>query len=180
MLFSPNPENPHEETFYVGKVNKNGLPETNNGIMFANLDFNQSELTHVQRTPNGTEVFTKGHYKGNFKDGYFFGEGELINTGPNCFKVNIPYLEPHDKEEFYYMGYIVKGNFAKNQPDGEFSIEYISDDSKDKKEYPIKSFTGGIKEKLFRGYGVMKYGNGDVFEGNYFAGLRSGKGIYKF
>jgi hypothetical protein len=163
----------------VGKVNANGYPETDNGIMFANLDFNQKELTHIEKTPNGTEVLTKGHYKGNFKEGYFSGEGDLINTGPNSFKVDIPCLEPHDKEEFYYKGYRVKGNFAHSQPDGEFSIEYISDDSKEKKEYPIKSYIGGIKGKLFTGYGVMKYTNGDVFEGNYFEGFRSGKGIYK-
>jgi hypothetical protein len=39
MLFQTNEANHREETFYVGKVNAEGMPDTNKGIKFADLNF---------------------------------------------------------------------------------------------------------------------------------------------
>lgn len=86
-----------EETLYVGKLNAQGVPETKNGLMFADLNFNQDKLSHEFKTPSGLTFPAKAYYKGEFHDGKFEGEGELVQDGSNSLLVKLPLLEPYDK-----------------------------------------------------------------------------------
>merc|ERR1712180_52041 len=61
-------------------------------------------------------------------------------------------------------------------PNGEGTFEYRGDDEDGRLMYD-----GGWKDKAAHGYGVMKWQNGDRYEGDWVAGLRGGKyeGEYK-
>ena len=86
-----------EETFYVGKVNANGLPDTDKGLMFSDLNFKNEGLLHEFKTPSGLPFPAKAFYKGEFQEGKFDGEGELVNDGSSSLIVKLPLLEPYDK-----------------------------------------------------------------------------------
>merc|ERR1712038_2135811 len=72
-------------------------------------------------------------------------------------------------EEGSYEGEV---NEAKN-PEGQGTFEYRGDD-----EAARLMYDGGWKDKAADGYGVMKWQNGDRYEGDWVAGLREGKGKY--
>jgi len=72
-------------------------------------------------------------------------------------------------EEGSYEGEV---NEAKN-PEGQGTFEYRGDD-----EAARLMYDGGWKDKAAEGYGVMKWQNGDRYEGDWVAGLREGKGKY--
>merc|ERR1712061_847043 len=63
-------------------------------------------------------------------------------------------------------------NEAKN-PEGQGTFEYRGDD-----EAARLMYDGGWKDKAAEGYGVMKWQNGDRYEGDWVGGLREGKGKY--
>lgn len=168
-----------EETFYVGKVNANGLPDTDKGLMFSDLNFNTEGLLHEFKTPSGLPFPAKAFYKGEFQEGKFDGEGELVNDGSSSLFVKLPLLEPYDKQDRNFKGvWVKKGNFAEGELEGECEIEFISDTSKPQ-EYPIKSFKGIITDAVFSGQGTLTFTNGDVYEGNFENGMREGKGVYR-
>merc|ERR1712243_56118 len=58
-------------------------------------------------------------------------------------------------------------------PNGEGTFEYRGDDEDGRLMYD-----GGWKDKAAHGYGVMKWQNGDRYEGDWVGGLREGKGKY--
>merc|ERR1712072_81719 len=72
-------------------------------------------------------------------------------------------------EEGSYEGDV---NEAKN-PEGQGTFEYRGDD-----EAARLMYDGGWKDKAAEGYGVMKWQNGDRYEGDWVGGLREGKGKY--
>jgi len=72
-------------------------------------------------------------------------------------------------EEGSYEGEV---NEAKN-PEGQGTFEYRGDD-----EAARLMYDGGWKDKAAEGYGVMKWQNGDRYEGDWVEGLREGKGKY--
>merc|ERR1712051_791893 len=72
-------------------------------------------------------------------------------------------------EEGSYEGEV---NEAKN-PEGQGTFEYRGDD-----EAARLMYDGGWKDKAAEGYGVMKWQNGDRYEGDWVGGLREGKGKY--
>merc|ERR1712037_359438 len=72
-------------------------------------------------------------------------------------------------EEGSYEGEV---NEAKN-PEGQGTFEYRGDD-----EAARLMYDGGWKDKAAEGYGLMKWQNGDRYEGDWVAGLREGKGKY--
>ena len=65
-----------EESFYVGKINANGFPDTDNGLLYTDLNFNNESLLQELVTPSGITFPVKTSYKGEFKRGKFQGEGE--------------------------------------------------------------------------------------------------------
>merc|ERR1712210_241819 len=70
-------------------------------------------------------------------------------------------------EEGSYEGEV---NEAKN-PEGQGTFEYRGDD-----EAARLMYDGGWKDKAAEGYGVMKWQNGDRYEGDWVEGLREWKG----
>merc|ERR1712059_24471 len=72
-------------------------------------------------------------------------------------------------EEGSYTGGV---NDSKN-PEGEGTFEYRGDD-----EDGRMCYDGEWKDKAAHGYGVMKWQNGDRYEGDWVGGLREGKGTY--
>merc|ERR1711971_971342 len=72
-------------------------------------------------------------------------------------------------EEGSYEGEVIE---AKN-PEGQGTFEYRGDD-----EAARLMYDGGWKDKAAEGNGVMKWQNGDRYEGDWVAGLREGKGKY--
>merc|ERR1712168_1529592 len=72
-------------------------------------------------------------------------------------------------EEGSYEGEV---NEAKN-PEGQGTFEYRGDD-----EAARLMYDGGWKDKAAEGYGVMKWQNGDRYEGDWQRGLRHGRGVY--
>jgi hypothetical protein len=168
-----------EESLYVGKVNAKGQADTNLGLYFSDLNFNKEKLTHDLKTSTGISFPAKAFYKGEFQEGKFDGEGELVNDGSHSLIVKLPLLEPYDKEERNYSGiWVKKAIFADGDIDGECEIEFISDPAK-KVEYPISSYKGNITDAVFSGQGTLTFTNGDVYEGNFENGMREGKGIYR-
>jgi hypothetical protein len=122
--------------------------------------------------------FVKGYYNGEFRDGYFQGQGELCSQGPNCFKLSLESLVPFNKEDRNFsIIYISNGQFTGNELDGECRIKFVSDSKKSVK-YPIVSYDGSVKGGLFNGKGELCFSNGDKYQGLFLDGVRQGLGEY--
>jgi hypothetical protein len=92
----------------------------------------------------------------------------------------LPFLVPHDVQDRFWSKLWVKpgSNFTEGEIDGKCEIEFTTDSYKSK-PYPIASYNGIIEDGVFHGEGVLTFNNGDVYEGNFVQGKRSGAGVYK-
>ena len=62
---------------------------------------------------------------------------------------------------------------ADGDPEGEGILEYPGND-----EHERMSYEGGFKAKKAHGKGLMKWREGDKYEGDWVEGVRHGKGTY--
>jgi hypothetical protein len=94
--------------------------------------------------------------------------------------VPLPFLVPYDKQDRFWSKLWVKpgSNWTEGEIDGKCEIEFTTDSYK-AKPYPITSFKGVIEDGVFHGEGVLTFNNGDVYEGLFASGKRSGAGVYR-
>ena len=61
----------------------------------------------------------------------------------------------------------------KKVPNGEGCLEFPGNDDMERQIYE-----GGFKDKMAHGKGIMRWRNGDKYDGEFLNGLRHGKGTY--
>ena len=180
LLFEPNQY--MKESLYIGKVSFDGIADSNLGVYFKNLDFSDECL--IQSLPHSIQNNTlnkyKSFYKGGFALGKFEGEGEYVNLQPEENYIHLPFLTPHNQQDRFWSKLWVKAgsNWVEGEIDGQCELEFTNDSYKSK-PYPIVSFKGIIEDGVFHREGVLTFSNGDVYEGNFVQGKRSGAGVYK-
>jgi hypothetical protein len=181
MLFSKISETMQGDNLYLGKVDTEGVPSSNMGLFFQDLNFSDDCLT--QHEPHkitfNTDNRVKSYYKGGMENGKFHGKGELLNIQPETLIINLPLLISQDLNLMNFKKLRVKpgSDFAQGQLMGNCEIELTNDPSKPK-EYPITSYKGGVKDGAFSGKGRLTNTNGDVYDGHFLNGLKSGQGTY--
>jgi hypothetical protein len=60
------------------------------------LNFNDNELICEHKTPEGFSFPSKSYYKGEFYEGLFEGQGEMVGNFSTSLNFKLPLLIPHD------------------------------------------------------------------------------------
>ncbi|ORC90235.1 MORN1 protein [Trypanosoma theileri] len=117
------------------------------------------------------------HYTGNFKDGKRNGKGTLHSEGDGLiyegdFVMNE--ITGYGKMQLE-DGTVMTGEFLQGKPNGKVEVTLPR----------CGTFIGEFKNGAVVGRGTLKYGNGDIYEGEFIDSggpmpLRHGKGVYKF
>ena len=99
----------------------------------------------------------------------YYKESSALDYGEGVFK------EGEHVSAIYFQrnGLVVKGRRIAGRYEGYVEIDYKLD------KY-VERYEGYVANSFRHGYGKLYYRSGDIFEGNFIEGKRSGYGVYKF
>ena len=163
--------NPYLFEKYTGTVNKFGHRHGLGKLITPN-SHKIGNWKYGQFSGWGREIFMNGEvYEGNYKDGKLNGKG--------IYKYkNILYVGDFDnnirqgKGELITKDYYYKGEFNNNKINGYGKINFIySADGK-------SEYEGFFKEGIIEGKGIIKWNNGNVYDGEVKKGKMNGFGTF--
>lgn len=144
-------------TYYEGGM-KNNLPSSEGILKFFDTDIYSGLWNNGKYHGKGSlQINNKLKYQGEFLDDMFNGEGDLKYSDP---------------DEYFYN---YKGKFLNGKFDGEGLFKINKNQEKEFEEYK-----GNWKNGLPDGEGVYHWKNGNIYEGFYSEGKKTGKGKYTF
>ena len=149
---SPSRPNRLRQCHTIYETNSDQLIKTGEFFLAENrLSPTKDDVYSCEKIYKPGEHETWKHYKGNFKDNKFHGQGVMI----------------------YKDGAIYSGNWENGQMCGKYgSIKY--------KAGIIQKYSGGWKDDLYEGDGEMVYLNGNVYKGDFEKGFKCGKGVMTY
>lgn len=159
-------------SFLNGLRHNHGMQKyTDNSVFIGEFKQNKRHGVGTLLEKEGGRILYNGRWFEDKIDGYGV---KFYNENNNKFEGTFLCGQRFDKGTLYTAdGYILDGPWARDKPiSGEFNITYPNGD-----HYHgyVKSTQGEIP--VPHGSGVLKYGNGDVYEGQFIDGKRHGHGI---
>lgn len=111
-------------------------------------------------------------YVGSMCDGEYHGQGaRFSDDGRKFYDGEFSQGEFHGKGTYYYVDGRLEGTFVEGKLNGPGRL--ILDNG-------LIQFVGTYKDNHKDGYGVMKFSDGGVYEGQFKKSLFHGKGTFKF
>ena len=183
-----------EKCIFQGNL-KNEKNITGNGkIVLKDGSIYEGTFINGKLTGEGSYTNSKGDiYMGNFNDGILNGKGKIIKTKKNLKQSNGGYnyiikQKDNNKNKVEYEGdiknfkkegegfekcseYEYKGDFHEDVKSGKGFIIYLKTNIK---------YDGDFKNNERNGYGLLTYGNDQIYEGDVVNGRKEGKGTYKW
>jgi hypothetical protein len=162
---------PNTKQTYIGSVNHSGEKHGYGRLITPN-----SKIIGTWRkgrfTGWGRQILNNGEiFEGNFNNGKLNGKGiykyrDILYVGD--FENN----KKQGKGEKITKDYYYKGDFNNNKIDGYGKIQFIN--NKD----DISEYEGFFKENNIEGKGIMKWGNGNIYDGELKNGKMNGYGRF--
>ncbi|MDR1495070.1 MAG: hypothetical protein LBI29_03495 [Rickettsiales bacterium] len=141
-------------------------------IHYKNGDVYKGSVKDGKPNGEGRLVHTNGNYEeGTFADGEFTGNGKMkiINSGGIIYEGDVKNGK-YDGKGIWENG--ITGEYKIGEfKEGEFETGNGKINNKDDSIYK-----GKFRDATFDGKGIMKYNNGDLYEGMFVAGFYSGRG----
>ncbi|MCB6184051.1 hypothetical protein LIN78_10890 [Leeia sp. TBRC 13508] len=105
-------------------------------------------------------------YEGDFVNNEFTGQGKLT-LKDEYFEGSFTNFRPNGVGKYHSDAYELEGNFNNSRLNGQGKFHDLKTNDR---------YEGSFTDSKFEGYGKLYYGNGDIYEGNFYYGERHGKG----
>jgi hypothetical protein len=194
----PGEEILYDNSEYKGEYS-NGMRSGQGCITYPNGNFIKGEFQNGKLTGEGKEQTDIYRYKGSFREGLKHGYGIIVYSNGNMYKGNFQENKFHGQGSMKYSnGNIYEGSFLDGKKHGKGTFKLAS------KEDPkiifliysgdfidnlydgqgsltlINKYTtiyeGGFNRGLKKGFGVLRYSNGDEFRGMFDRDMKNGPG----
>lgn len=168
-----------DESVFKGEYN-NGLRSGLGCLTYSNGNFIKGEFQNGKLNGEGKEQTDIYRYKGSFREGNKHGYGIIVYSNGNMYKGNFQENKFHgDGTMKYSNGNIYEGSFVNGKKDGKGTFKLAS---KEDPKLIFLIYSGEFKENFYDGQGTLTLINKNttIYEGGFSWGLKKGFGILRY